>query len=417
MSKDQTIFRNNSQKCVFNNFGFCKFQLECRSYHSKKVCEDNDCNTKCVDRHPKLCRNKERCKFFKKKICAFSHNASEKENYKDRGKVEVSNDKIDELKNLVSKNEQEFENKIKILTNSINIERKKNEDSIKVQKELLKKNDDLEIKLKKEVKELNLKLGKLEKSKQDLEFKLENKQSILSDGIKKQLKSCQEKITDQKKILKEMLAKEKDYEAEVKDIVNINKIEIGKLKEEVFRVKNKPENVVNCGQDFVEDSASKTVVKELMGRNVTIVKTNPENQNPKTVEANIELIDKPKPKRTKITKKVIEDRLIAAYVWDAELMVKDFSNSELESMSQECKKCEFDTISEGMLKRHKVLIHDSNKETNQSIILGFEADVQRHCKVLEIKGQSLEHFKCEECDYKIYSSGKLTLHQLTTHQG
>ena len=109
--------------------------------------------------------------------------------------------------------------------------------------------------------------------------------------------------------------------------------------------------------------------------------------------------------------------MIAAYIWDAELMVKDFSNSELESLSQECKKCEFDTISEGMLKRHKVLIHDSNKETNQSIILGFEADVQRHCKVLEIKGQSLEHFKCEECDYKIYSSGKLTLHKLTTHQG
>ena len=186
MSKDQTIFRNNSQKCVFNNFGFCKFQLECRSYHSKKVCEDNDCDTKCLDRHPKLCRNKERCKFFKKKICAFSHNASE--NDKDQEQVEVSNDKLDELKNLVSKNELEFENKIKILSNSINIERKKHEDSIKVQKELLKKNDDLEIKLKKEVKELNLKLGKLKKSKQDLEFKLENKQSIISDGIKKRAK-------------------------------------------------------------------------------------------------------------------------------------------------------------------------------------------------------------------------------------
>ena len=58
--------------------------------------------------------------------------------------------------------------------------------------------------------------------------------------------------------------------------------------------------------------------------------------------------------------------MIAAYVRDAELMHKDFSKMELESMSQNCKKCDFDTISEGMLKRHRVLIHDSSKENNQS---------------------------------------------------
>ena len=62
-----------------------------------------------------------------------------------------------------------------------------------------------------------------------------------------------------------------------------------------------------------------------------------------------------------------------------------------------------------MLRRHKVLVHDSGKETNQSIILGFESDVQRHCTILESKGKSLENFKCEECDYKLNSSGKLLL--------
>ena len=160
--------------------------------------------------------------------------------------------------------------------------------------------------------------------------------------------------------------------------------------------------------------------------NVTIVKATTENNPPKIVTSskdeenevkkNSETV-KPKPKRTKITKKVIEERLISAYVWDAELMLKDFDNSELVLNNQECKKCEFDTHSEGMLRRHKVLIHDSGKETNQNIIIGFEADVQRHYKVLESKGKSLENFKCEECDYKIYSSGKLTLHKLTNHQG
>ena len=71
-SEDQTIFRNNPQKCVFNKFGFCKFRLECRKDHSKKVCENKECDEKCVDRHPKLCRNKEKCKFFKKNVVVHS---------------------------------------------------------------------------------------------------------------------------------------------------------------------------------------------------------------------------------------------------------------------------------------------------------------------------------------------------------
>ena len=98
-------------------------------------------------------------------------------------------------------------------------------------------------------------------------------------------------------------------------------------------------------------------------------------------------------------------------------MLKDFKESEKDYIIKKCKKCGFDTHSEGMFRRHKVIIHDSGKETNQSIILGFEEDVQRHCTILKSKNKSMENFKCEECDYKIYSSGKLTLHKLTTHQG
>jgi hypothetical protein len=45
------------------------------------------------------------------------------------------------------------------------------------------------------------------------------------------------------------------------------------MKEEICRLINKTENVVN----IVEDSTANKVVKELMGRNVTIVKTNAEN--------------------------------------------------------------------------------------------------------------------------------------------
>jgi hypothetical protein len=106
-----------------------------------------------------------------------------------------------------------------------------------------------------------------------------------------------------------MLAKEKDHE--VKNLENVSENEPGNVKEDICRNKNKTENIVNYGDDIVED----IVVKELIGRNVTIVKTNVENNTQKTVEENlvtkkVEVIVKPKPKRTKITKKVIEDRLI-----------------------------------------------------------------------------------------------------------
>ena len=70
------------------------------------------------------------------------------------------------------------------------------------------------------------------------------------------------------------------------------------------------------------------------GRNVTIVKSQTENNPPRTVPnteikdeevrvaKNMKTTDEAKPKRFKITKKVIEE-LISDYVLDAELMLKD----------------------------------------------------------------------------------------------
>ena len=126
--------------------------------------------------------------------------------------------------------------------------------------------------------------------------------------------------------------------------------------------------------------------------------------------------EKVKPKRTKITKKVIEESLIAAFVNDIEYMQNETKDSDVEGNCYVCKKCEFETKSEGMFKRHKVVIHDS-RETNQNVILGFESDVQKYARILEGRGDSLEKYKCKECEYAIYSNGKLTMHTLTTHQG
>ena len=157
----------------------------------------------------------------------------------------------------------ENEIKFKSLKEAIEIERKKSEEYDNAKKELQEKNDDLEKMLRKEIKELNV------------------------------------KIVNQQKVIEEMLSKE-----------NMNYI------------KDTDEDVPNI------------VVKELKGRNVTIIKTKTGNNPPKTpaviatVEENIlvenvnkqseertaqDAVDrteypkqseneKVKPKRTKITK-------------------------------------------------------------------------------------------------------------------
>ena len=408
MTESQKNFRNNSLKCVFNKYGFCRFKLECRKQHAQNVCSNENCDTKCDERHPKPCRNKDKCRFLKTKSCAFSHEAFENENDEANEQAKFKNNEIRDLENLLMKNNAVCESKVKSLKDAIENERKKNKDHEDSLKDEIKKKNELERNLKKELKDLNLKMKEIESSNKGLELKVV------------EIERSQITILNQNEVINEMLTKEFFFELKLMQLEAKHKIYIDELKEEIYILKN---NAVSTSINHAEE-ASNIVVEELKGRNITIIKTKknlPEitssRDEENKVTNKIETVEKPKPKRTKITKKVIEERLIAAYVFDAELMLEDLETSQIEGVTQTCKKCEFETHSEGIFKRHKVLIHDSGKETNQSIILGFEADVQRHYKVLEKKGKSLENFKCEECDYKIYSSGKLTLHKLTTHQG
>ena len=113
---------------------------------------------------------------------------------------------------------------------------------------------------------------------------------------------------------------------------------------------------------------------------------------------------------------MIEERLIDAFENDVDVMFVDLENSGLDVFSQRCNKCEHKTHSEGHLRQHKVANHNS-KETKQNIILGYEFDMQRHLKVLELMEEGLHKFKCEVCDFATHSEGKFTLHKRTTHQG
>ena len=57
----------------YEDIGYCKFGDKCRKQHFKTVCSNPECDKSCKSRHPRICKFKEKCKFFAKKICAYKH--------------------------------------------------------------------------------------------------------------------------------------------------------------------------------------------------------------------------------------------------------------------------------------------------------------------------------------------------------
>ena len=60
--------------CKFNKFGYCRYKENCRKMHVDKLCDNPSCElSKCIQRHPKVCkwyRDHIRCKFDP---CKFTH--------------------------------------------------------------------------------------------------------------------------------------------------------------------------------------------------------------------------------------------------------------------------------------------------------------------------------------------------------
>ena len=186
--------------------------------------------------------------------------------------------------------------------------------------------------------------------------------------------------------------------ADFKEFAESLKSEIECLKKENKEKTIRIENLENKKDECVTKNVKET--SEVETKNDELIQP----QNNKEVVDNIV-----KPKKNKITKAVIEERLINAFENDVDVMFQDFENSGLDVFSQRCNKCDHKTHSEGHLRQHKVSNHKS-KETKQNIILGYEFDMQRHLKVLELMEEGLHKFKCEECDFATHSEGKFTLH-------
>ena len=110
---------NIIEVCLFNKFGHCKFQANCRKRHVETICEREYCEIlNCNQRHPRECsyyRHFNRCKFGS--YCSFTHKTSKDE------KIEKLRNEIDCMKSSIEKLNLELE--LKKNYETYNNERKK----------------------------------------------------------------------------------------------------------------------------------------------------------------------------------------------------------------------------------------------------------------------------------------------------
>ena len=112
--------KNHPFQCYHNNRGYCRHQEKCYYPHHKESCKNTFCrDLKCPFRHPRHCKfGNLKCKFHKKKICAYKHDdmntnddALNRNQELDACQIEIESLKseISELKKNVAKKEKELE--------------------------------------------------------------------------------------------------------------------------------------------------------------------------------------------------------------------------------------------------------------------------------------------------------------------
>ena len=90
----------------------------------------------------------------------------------------------------------------------------------------------------------------------------------------------------------------------------------------------------------IKQKINEHVKKQIQEKGNEKVETNEESKQPTMDHSKL------KPKKIKITKEVIEERLTTAYKNDIKVMLEDFTNSGLDVFSQRCDKCDHRTHSE-----------------------------------------------------------------------
>jgi hypothetical protein len=79
-----------------------------------------------------------------------------------------------------------------------------------------------------------------------------------------------------------------------------------------------------------------------------------------------------------------------------------------------CNKCDFETHSEGRLRKHKQVMHQI-KESNLNLIIGFKNDILSFVDTLKNMGIEMKEIRCQICDFKTHSYGELKMHEQAMH--
>ena len=110
-----------------------------------------------------------------------------------------------------------------------------------------------------------------------------------------------------------------------------------------------------------------------------------------------------------------EERILNGFEKDTKKFLEVRINCGLDTESQKCKKCDFVSRSEGLLRKHRVEDHKL-KETFQNMLLGYEIDLQKHIEVLQAMDEDIYTTKCDKCEFKASGEGKLEMHMNNNHQ-
>ena len=124
--------------------------------------------------------------------------------------------------------------------------------------------------------------------------------------------------------------------------------------------------------------------------------------------------EKTKAKKNKLTKDAIQVNIIEEFKKDGENILEDRNDYGCDVFSKKCRKCDYETHSEGVLRLHKVEDHNT-KESKENIIIGFKNDIEEHIKFLNEMEEKLKEIKCDQFSFMTHSFGHLQIHVYSTH--
>ena len=265
-------------------------------------------------------------------------------------------------------------------------------------------------------------LKEIAKSFSDKICDLEDKINNMRNEIDNKLKSMGDEIENEKKINANHLSVQKELKKENEVLENLLKKEMKEINLKVLKVvksneqfemkieaKFKKEN-----EKLVEklNNIQNKAVKEAVENTVNQMKVQLTQHNSK---GDSELNEKKtKTKTKKVKKDVIEKEILEEFENDCEDIFTLKTNCGLDLTEHKCKKCDFETHSLGILRKHNKDTHQL-KESTENIIIGFKSDIRSYVYILETMGEELNIIICEKCDFKTNSKGELKLHENEMH--